>query len=150
VTEEKIRQEIIENNLTTAKQVTNYTKAGGGCGGCIPEIEQILAEIAVENKDEDQGPVSAMLAGRGNNRPLSSMSNLQKMKLIVDTIETDIIPELKKHGGDMELVDIEDNKVLVKLKGACTDCGMTRFTIQTIVAPKLKEKVSSELEVLEA
>jgi NifU-like protein len=152
VTEEKIRQEIRENHLTTVAQVTNYTKAGGGCGGCIPEIEQILAEIAAETNGggQEKQQDSALLAGNHNKTPLSSMTNLQKMKLIVETIDQEIIPELKKHGGDMELVDISGHKVLVKLKGACTDCGMTRFTIQTIVAPKLKERVSSELEVLEA
>ncbi len=29
---------------TTVEEVTNYTKAGGGCGGCHERIEEILAE----------------------------------------------------------------------------------------------------------
>ena len=47
-------------------------------------------------------------------------------------------------------MDISGNKVLVELKGACTDCGMSRFTLQTLVQPKLREKVSAELVVMEA
>jgi len=151
VTENKIREAIKHNDLTTAHEVTNYTKAGGGCGGCIPEIEQMIAEIRNESEHtvRARGKSQEMEAAPGDGR-LKGMTNLQKMKLIVDTIESDVIPELKKHGGDLELVDIEGNKVFVKLGGACTDCGMARFTLQTVVEPKLKEKVSNELEILEA
>ena len=42
VTEEKIRKVAIENHLTTVDEITNFTKAGGGCGECIPNIESIL------------------------------------------------------------------------------------------------------------
>ena len=39
VSEEKIRKVAIENHLTTVDEITNFTKAGGGCGECIPQIE---------------------------------------------------------------------------------------------------------------
>ena len=39
VTEEKIRKVAIENHLTTVDEITDFTKAGGGCGECKPEIE---------------------------------------------------------------------------------------------------------------
>ena len=45
VTEEKIRKVAIENHLTTVDEVTDYTKAGGGCGECREEIEAILRDI---------------------------------------------------------------------------------------------------------
>ncbi|MBI5194822.1 MAG: Fe-S cluster assembly protein NifU, partial [Nitrospirae bacterium] len=44
VTDEKIRRAIIENNLKTAEDVTNFTKEGGGCGKCVPKIEEILRQ----------------------------------------------------------------------------------------------------------
>ena len=45
VTEEEIERVIIENHLTTVEEVTNYSKAGGGCGGCQEEIEEIIARV---------------------------------------------------------------------------------------------------------
>ena len=36
---------ITENGLTTVEEVTNFTKAGGGCGRCKPKIQKILDEI---------------------------------------------------------------------------------------------------------
>ncbi|MBW7996355.1 MAG: Fe-S cluster assembly protein NifU [Candidatus Glassbacteria bacterium] len=155
VTEVKIREAISHNDLKTVEQVTNYTKAGGGCGGCVPEIEKLLAEIRgvtreqVRADGEKETAVAESPAPSGNNRP-AGLTNLQKMKLVEQTIEEVIRPELKKHGGDLELVDISGNTVIVKLKGACTECGMTRFTLQTLVEPKLREKVSAELVVMEA
>ena len=45
VSENEIRRVIIENSLTTVEEVTNFTKAGGGCGKCKPKIQKILDEI---------------------------------------------------------------------------------------------------------
>ena len=36
---------IAENSLTSVEEVTNFTKAGGGCGRCRPKIQAILDEI---------------------------------------------------------------------------------------------------------
>jgi len=141
VTEEKIRNAIRENGLTTVEQVTNYTKAGGGCGGCIPEIEEILAEMATKEVKERTRPKPA--------RPEKKMTNLQKIRLIEKIIEQEIRPELVKHGGDLELVDVDGNRVIVALKGACSDCGISEFTIKTLVEPKIRQNVSKELVVVE-
>ena len=45
VSENEVRRVITENQLTTVEEVTNYTKAGGGCGRCRGKIEQILKEL---------------------------------------------------------------------------------------------------------
>ena len=45
VSENEVRRVITENSLTTVEEVTNFTKAGGGCGKCIPKIQAILDEI---------------------------------------------------------------------------------------------------------
>ena len=45
VSENEVRRVIIENQLTTVEEVTNFTKAGGGCGRCRPKIQAILDEI---------------------------------------------------------------------------------------------------------
>ena len=45
VTDKEIERAIKENNLKTVDDVTNFTKAGGGCGGCREQIQQILDAI---------------------------------------------------------------------------------------------------------
>jgi NifU-like protein len=45
VSENEVRRVITENGLTSVEEVTNFTKAGGGCGRCREKIEQILKEI---------------------------------------------------------------------------------------------------------
>ena len=45
VSENEIRRVITENQLTTVEEVTNFTKAGGGCGRCKEKIEKILKEL---------------------------------------------------------------------------------------------------------
>ena len=45
VSENEVRRIITENGLTSVEEVTNFTKAGGGCGGCKDRIQAILDEI---------------------------------------------------------------------------------------------------------
>ena len=45
VTDAKIRKVVRLNHLTTVAQVTEYTKAGGACGTCLDQIQQILDEM---------------------------------------------------------------------------------------------------------
>jgi len=45
VTENEIERVVRENNLTTVEEVTNYCKAGGGCGSCKGQIEKMIEEI---------------------------------------------------------------------------------------------------------
>ena len=45
VSENEVRRVITENRLTNVEEVTNFTKAGGGCGQCRAKIEAILKEI---------------------------------------------------------------------------------------------------------
>ncbi|MBR3889431.1 NifU family protein [bacterium] len=64
-------------------------------------------------------------------------------------METVIAPELQKDGGDIELVDIADNKVYVKLQGRCSSCKNSILTIKSFVEATLKDKVNSNLEVIQ-
>lgn len=134
VSEEKIRKTAIENHLTTAEEITNYTKAGGGCGLCIPDIEALLKEIW-SLKALPKAPVIP-----------KKMTNLQKIALIQDIIEKEIRPRLQSDGGDIELIDIEGNKVIVALRAMCISCPMGDLTIQGI-EDKLRELVSSDITV---
>lgn len=139
VTEKEIEDAILDNSLTTLEQVTDYTKAGGGCGSCHERIEGILQQILgqAEVEVEPEKPAKARL------------SNIQKMKLIEETLEREIQPTLAKDGGSIELVDIIGDRVLVSLRGACATCVASDITLKHYVESKLRELVTDNLVVEE-
>jgi len=135
VTEEKIRKVAMENQLTTVDEITDYTKAGGGCGECTEEIEKILRDVwSLKLPEKPAKP--------------KKLTNLQKIALIQEIIEREIRPGLQADGGDMELIDIDGNKVIIALRGMCTGCVMSDVTLSG-VQQKLRELVSDEI-VIEA
>ena len=136
VFEEKIRKVAMENHLTTVEEITNYTKAGGGCGSCNSDIESILKDLwAIKVVPEK------ILSPK-------KLTNLRKIALIQDVIEKEIRPRLQADGGDIELVDIDGNSVVVALRAMCVSCPMSGITIQGI-QEKLRELVSKEIVVEE-
>ena len=48
---------------------------------------------------------------------------------------------LKSEGGDIELVDVRDNVVYVRLKGACGTCPMSTLTMKNWVEATLKKEL---------
>jgi NifU-like protein len=77
------------------------------------------------------------------------LTNIQKIKLIEETIGREIVPALKADGGDLDLIDIDGNKVFVALRGKCSFCPSSEVTLKQYVETKLREFVSDELEVEE-
>jgi NifU-like protein len=141
VTDREIEKAIRENDLKTIEQVTYYTKAGGGCGKCHPKIEALIDKVReVMEKEKEARPA----------RPeRKKLTNIQRIKLIEETLGREIIPALKADGGDLELIDIEGSKVYVALRGACSFCPSSEVTLKQYVESKLREFVSDEIEVEE-
>jgi NifU-like protein len=77
------------------------------------------------------------------------LTNIEKIKLIEETLEREIKPALNQDGGDIQLVDVDGNRVLVKLKGQCAACAMSQITLKDYVESKLKELVLPDLVVEE-
>ena len=50
VTDLEIKRAIQESNLRSVEEVTNFTKAGGGCGKCEDKILELLREARKEAK----------------------------------------------------------------------------------------------------
>lgn len=142
VTEEEIERVVRENGLTTVEQVTNYTKAGGGCGKCKDDIAAIVDRIRAELLEAER-KAGAQAAPR-------RLTVIEKIRLIEQTIDREIRPLLKNDGGDIELIDVEGNRVKVGLRGMCAGCQVARFTLKDVVEVKLREFVSSDLVVEEA
>jgi NifU-like protein len=135
VTDREIERAIRENHLKSIEEVTNYTKAGGGCGNCHGAIQEILDRVRSEM---EIAPTS---------RP--KMSNIQKIRMIEETIEREIRPSLKHDGGDIDLIDVVGNRVIVATRGACASCQASNMTLKNFVEIKLRELVWPELVVEE-
>jgi len=135
VTDAEIERVVSENNLTTVENVTDYTKAGGGCESCHDKIQEII--------DKVRGKPHVVYL-----KP-ARLTNIQKIKLIEQTLEREIKPSLKKDGGDIELIDVDGNTVLVELRGACATCVASQVTLKHYVEAKLRELVTPELVVEE-
>lgn len=55
----------------------------------------------------------------------------------------EVRPHLQVDGGDVELVDVVDGVVKVRLTGACAGCPMSQMTLKGGVESYLKKKVPS-------
>ncbi|HQN19725.1 MAG TPA: Fe-S cluster assembly protein NifU, partial [Syntrophobacteraceae bacterium] len=135
VTDREIERAIRENHLKTLEEVTNYTKAGGGCGSCHDSIQELLDRVRLEMES----------------RPASKprLSNIQKIRMIEETIDREIRPSLKLDGGDIALIDVIGDRVIVATRGACASCQAANMTLKHFVESKLRELVWPELVVEE-
>ncbi|MFA5078700.1 MAG: NifU family protein [Dehalococcoidia bacterium] len=70
------------------------------------------------------------------------------MKDQVQEVLNIIRPSLQADGGDVELVDVKDGVVSVKLKGACSGCPMSTMTLKKGIERFLKEKIPAVKEVV--
>ncbi|MBR4667011.1 MAG: Fe-S cluster assembly protein NifU [Lentisphaeria bacterium] len=146
VTDTKIRKVALENNLHTVTQVTDYTKAGGACGRCLDEIQEILDGIW----REQSGAQSASGESSSKADEFAKLTVVQKVIKVNEVIEKEIRPALERDGGSIELADIEGNIVKVRLKGRCASCHNAGLTLRKLVEAKLREFVSENLTVQEA
>lgn len=70
------------------------------------------------------------------------------MREKVETVLDKIRPLLQADGGDVELVDVNDGVVKVKLTGACMGCPMSTITLQQGIARILKEQIPDVKDVV--
>jgi NifU-like protein len=148
VTRDTIRNAVLENRLETVEDITNFTKAGGGCGDCHHDLEEILRETWEKIR----------LAEAGQNLPQGAQEFLpraedpeqqERIARIREVLEEEIAPALRRDGGDIELVRCSDVRVFVRLTGACAACRASEATIKDWVESQLREHVSEDLEVIE-
>ena len=66
----------------------------------------------------------------------------------VEDVLAKVRPMLQRDGGDVELVDVEDGVVKVKLTGACGGCPMATLTLKRGIEARLKEEIPDLKEVV--
>lgn len=143
ISENRIRRVIIENNLTTAEQVTSYVKAGGGCGTCLAEIDDLIASVQAETAATTARVEAEISRIQASDRGLTTVQKISRIQAVLDEVR----PMMIADGGDVELFDVDGNLVKVILKGACGSCPGSTATLKDAIEVRLRERVLSSLVV---
>ena len=107
---------------------------------CQSDIQKIIDQIESERSMTPQSPAP---------KEKKKLTNLQKIKLIEEIVEREIRPRLQKDGGDIDLIDIIGNQVVIAFRGMCAGCQSSSFTRQDFIEAKLREFVDPEINVTE-
>ena len=71
----------------------------------------------------------------------------EKVEAALDKIR----PALQNDGGDVELIDVDENGIVkVRLKGACAGCPMSQMTLKQGIEATLKQEIPEVKEVVSA
>lgn len=66
----------------------------------------------------------------------------------VEEVLNKLRPSLRLHGGDVELVEVNDGVVTVRLTGACGGCAMATLTLKMGIERVLKQEIPEVKEVV--
>lgn len=145
-----IEEMVWANKLRTVEDVTNYTKAGGGCAACHEDIEAILEKVLKERGesfDYNAAPAPAQKPQTvvAEKKPLTNLQRIKKIEEVLNALR----PQLMADGGDIELVEVVNNIAYVNMTGACNGCQMAAMTISGI-QQRLMEVLGEFIRVVPA
>jgi len=69
------------------------------------------------------------------------------MRKKVESALKEIRPSLQADGGDVELIDVENGIVKVRLTGACAGCPMSQMTLKQGIESYIKKIIPEVLSV---
>ena len=75
-------------------------------------------------------------------------SREELVEAVTNVIETRVRPYILSHGGNIQLIDIENENVLVKLEGSCGSCPSSVGTIKNVVEKEIKNFIHPQLNVI--
>jgi Fe/S biogenesis protein NfuA len=68
---------------------------------------------------------------------------------VQDLIDTMINPAVAGHGGFVELIDVQDDRVYLQLGGGCQGCGMSDVTLKAGIERRIKDEIPEVGEVVD-
>lgn len=140
ITDREIRKLILKHDLRTVNDVEKLIKAGGSCGGCTVDIQEMLDEIRAAQISD----TILSRAGRDND-------NIRKKLLLVQQIiDQEMKPYVRKIGADMELSDLAEDRVEVRFYGDIIKKSTTRRTTLQLFEAKIERFFDDGLTVEEA
>jgi len=102
----------------------------------IIDIQRNSTYYTTSNKGKIDGKLS--------DQPLTPV---QKIALIQKVLDEEVRPILIADGGDVELYDVDGDRVRVILQGACGSCSSSFATLKHAIEAKLQERISHNLVV---
>jgi NifU-like protein len=170
----KIKKAVWENHLTTVEEVTNYTKAGGGCGSCKMRIEEIIDEVWVDlekcgvprpghaptpipsitvSTSTTSSPAFSSIGTVASAKSATAAVNAQiDEKTKSSPIYDDVVKILKEvsdgltDGSNVELDAISGADVIVKLEGPASS-GMMKDMTLGYLKQKLTDGTGRQINV---
>ncbi|MFO7948593.1 MAG: Fe-S cluster assembly protein NifU [Armatimonadota bacterium] len=130
VTEAEIRRAVTANNLNTVEEVTNYTKAGGGCGECVPVIQELINQIR-EECDLD-------------GEPEADTDRATRIRRVLDDT---LAGQLGVDAGDLQLMELNNDRAVIGLREGSALCEQNADTVRRVIAQGLRTALDEEVEV---
>ncbi len=153
LSEPYLRRKIKELNLRTIPELTDATKAGGGCmschhvpGGLQDLLDDIWGPAVPQLKVLPTMPEPGEVVAATDGPPLSPYQFSKKVERAMDEY---VRPMLQKDGGDMEIVDIKETLIYGRLMGRCAGCQKANETLKMMVEKTLKDMVDQRIKVIE-
>jgi NifU-like protein len=150
VTEPYLRRMIHELELKTVADVSNAVKAGGACmschhapGGLQDLLDEAWGRPETTFAESPEAPLARQAASA--EEELSPYQFAKKVDRVVDGY---VRPLLKKDGGDVEIVDIKEMIVYLRMMGACAGCINSQQTLKMMVEQILKERVDQRIRTV--
>lgn len=71
------------------------------------------------------------------------------IRKIEKLLDEKVRPGLKSHGGDIDVIDVDNNKVFVTLLGGCQGCSASKMTLRDGVQKSIQEVYPEITEVID-
>jgi Fe-S cluster biogenesis protein NfuA len=62
-------------------------------------------------------------------------------EIVDQVLRRDINPAVAQHGGKVELIDVQDGHVVVRMMGGCQGCGMANVTLRQGIEAQLRRLI---------
>ncbi len=139
IPEETVRQAVSVRGLATVDAVVEATGAGSVCGSCRTDMPRLLGT----------GEKPSAAASASSTGSMAPMTRIQLMRRIQAAAEEKFLPALRAQGGDLELWDFRDARVLVRAKGALAGDDHARRAALAAFEALLRSEIDPTLGVAE-
>jgi Fe/S biogenesis protein NfuA len=68
---------------------------------------------------------------------------------VQELIDTMINPAIAGHGGYVDLIDVQDNRVYLQMGGGCQGCGAADITLKSGIERLIRDELPEVVEVLD-